>query len=487
MESSTRGVQLRALDGKRSSQRVGRNVYSRSVRFVHSELADEIEVMSDWRKRYIDPVRRIAELGAESPKNALRIAEDGIEALEQSLTFVSDGGEQPLAEAIAQEPARRFATATIEGRGVRERELMIPHKGSMLRGDALRKRLDEWLTTGIIEESCAAAVTRVLDNPDWLDLSEQRFAIVGAASEMGPLGPLSLWGATIAAVDLPQPALWKRIAAAGEAGAGRLQVPVPEGGADPVDAGGADLLQDLPAVAEWLRTQGSTVVADRVYADGSRFVQLAGAISVLLDYLEDSRSLAGVSFLATPTDVFAVPIDIAQRALDGRPSTGARVVGDVLGTISARRLYTPNYKHRVTGEDGREWGISDCLIAQQGANYALAKNSQRWKSLVANERGATVSVNVAPPTSTRSVVKNRVLATAYRGASTFGVEAFRPETSSALMAALLVHDLRNASSTPDHPNDLFVDQAAHGGIWSLAHEPRSILPLAVLAGSVKRG
>ena len=66
-------------------------------------------------------------------------------------------------------------------------------------------------------------------------------------------------------------------------------------------------------------------------------------------------------------------------------------------------------------------------MAQQGPNYALAKRLQRWRATVARDGGATVSMNVAPPTRTRSVTKNRVLAAAYAGAGRFGVEVFEPD------------------------------------------------------------
>jgi hypothetical protein len=88
------------------------------------------------------------------------------------------------------------------------------------------------------------------------------------------------------------------------------------------------------------------------------------------------------------------------------------------------------------------------------------------------------------------VTKNRLLAAAYRGAPRFGVEIFPAETTRALMAALLVHDLRNPAALArpqnsiDHPYDLFAHGALHGGIWRLPYEPRSILPLALVRGSI---
>ncbi|MFP5369769.1 MAG: hypothetical protein ACLGI3_03350, partial [Actinomycetes bacterium] len=93
-----------------------------------------------------------------------------------------------------------------------------------------------------------------------------------------------------------------------------------------------------------------------------------------------------------------------------------------------------------------------------------------------------VSANVAPATSTRSVTKNRLLAAAYAGARSFGVEVFAPETSRVLMAALLVHDVRTGGRPVGHPDDLFVQQAAHGGLWRVGYAPRSVLGLAALRG-----
>ena len=90
---------------------------------------------------------------------------------------------------------------------------------------------------------------------------------------------------------------------------------------------------------------------------------------------------------------------------------------------------------------GADPGICDSLIPQQGPNYALAKRVHRWRATAAREDGAIVSMNLAPPTRTRSVLKNRVLAAAYVGAPRFGVEVFEPATTKTLMAALLVHDL----------------------------------------------
>ena len=132
--------------------------------------------------------------------------------------------------------------------------------------------------------------------------------------------------------------------------------------------------------------------------------------------------------------------------------------------------------------DGQDVGIADVLVPQQGPNYTLAKRVQRWRATVAQADGCTVSANVAPATRTRSVMKNRMLAAAYSGAQTFGVEVFAPETSRVLMAAVLVHDMRTGPALLAHPDDLFVSQAAHGGLWRIGYAPRSVIGIAALRG-----
>ena len=209
------------------------------------------------------------------------------------------------------------------------------------------------------------------------------------------------------------------------------------------------------------------------------------ADSVIVDLL-DRRDDITLAFLATPTDVFMVPmaaVEESRRRWDTRGLSGL-----LQSPLRLLRQFEPNYPAIYADARGREFGINDSLVPQQGPNYALAKRLQRWRALVARSAGTPVSVNVAPATRTASVVRNRALAAAYAGAGRFGVEVFEPATSTALMAALLVHDLRNpaAAANPGtplaNPMDLFAATANHGGLWRAAYAPRSVLGIAALLG-----
>ncbi len=457
---------------------MGKAVFSEAAASVDASLAAEIERQREWRKHYLSPVRRIVEAGARSGKDALRIAGEGLAAVHHNLVFRRDGSETSLLDAVT-EGRGAFDTGAIEGRGTRERHVVVPYRGAQLRGDALLRQLDAWVGAAVVEPSCARAVSAVVAHPDWLDLSDRTFVLLGAAAEMGPLESLCRWGADVVAVDLDHPAVWDRILGVAHAGSGRVRFPERHGKA------GADLLSETPEIAAWLRSlEGSLVVGSYAYADGSTFLKLAGALDALTVAVHGDKPDTSIAYLATPTDVFAVPMEVVERSRAARVSTFGRAAR----AVSRSKVFGANYPTVVEGEDGRSWGIADALIPQQGPNYALAKMLQRWRAIVAREEGTPASANVAPATRTRSVLKNRVLAMAYRGAPAFGIEIFEPETSRALMAALLVHDLRNPAAVAPlaHPFDLFTDGAAHGGLWTAPYAPRSVLPLAVAVGAAKR-
>ncbi len=438
-----------------------------------------------WRSDYLVHARRLVEAGLSSPEAAVTIARDGLDSLAGRMRVLDDAGEHRLPDwpdLPADRPGSGPVTGVdVIGNGRPVRELVLPYRGERLRGPGIRRRVETWVDSGIVEPSVLEAVEAVLDNPDWLRLEGRTVAVLGAGAEMGPLPALTRWGARVAAVDLARPEIWRRVLALGKDGAGTLVAPVAgdrDGALDEV--AGVDLLSAVPAVARWLAEQpGELVLGNYVYADGAVNLRLSAAVDELTRRLQASRDDVSLGFLATPTDVFAVPGEAVAWSTAAYEGRGARskAIGRPLRTLSGGRLLRRQY---VAGSDP---GINDSLVAQQGPNYALAKRVHRWRATVARAEGATVSMNVAPPTRTRSVVKNRALAAAYAGAHRFGVEVFDPSTSNVLMAALLVHDLHTGGGPRhDHPWQDEAWGAAHGGLWRTAYAPRSALGLAAVLG-----
>ncbi len=468
-------------EGRRSTTAVGRAVVADALAPVDPTGARAAEQETAWRTAYLLHFRRLVEAGLASPEAALASARAGLDSVHARMRVLDDSGrEHPLERWPTY--GGELGTHQVDGSGEPQRELVLPYRGHRLRGDEVRRRVDSWVEGGVVEPTLAEAVGAVLDNPEWLRLEGHTVAVLGAGAEMGPLPSLLRWGARVAALDLPRPAIWQRVLQLAQDGAGTLVAPVPHGndGSDPERACGADLLADVPAVTDWLAAQpGTLVIGNYVYADGATNVRVSTAVDELTTRLQAARDDLALAFLATPTDVFAVPADAVEqstRAYEGR-SARAKTLGRPLRALSGGRLLRRAYA------PGSDPGIIDSLVAQQGPNYALAKRLQRWRATAARDSGALVSMNVAPPTRTRSVVKNRALAAAYAGAHRFGIEVFEPSTSNVLMAALLVHDLHTGGGPRhEHPWQDEAYAAVHGGLWRSAYAPRSALGLAALLG-----
>ncbi|SCG50213.1 hypothetical protein GA0070609_2343 [Micromonospora echinaurantiaca] len=478
MEGPT-GVVFPKTDAGRSTSALGRAVVADALRAADPVGARSAEHETNWRHGYLGHFRRLVEAGLLSRDAAVAIARDGLASLHRRMTVVRDDGtEIGLDQLFTTEAGDApLDTATVTGTGDPDRELTLPYRGRRLRGDELLRRLDAWVTAGVVEPSCAEAVRAVAANPDWLDLRDQRVVVLGAGAEMGPLPSVLRWGGDVVAVDLPRPEIWRRLLQTAHRYGGRLHVPVPAGTDDAALAehAGADLLHRLPQVADWLLgVDGRLVLGNYVYADGATNVRVATAVDALTRHLQERRDDVALAFLATPTDVFAVPGDAVRHAERGYAARG--VLRRSLRAASGGRLLHRNYPPDA------DPGVNDSLVPQQGPNYALAKRLQRWRATVARDAGATVSFKVAPPTRTRSVLRNRALAAAYAGAHRFGIEVFEPATSNTLMAALLVHDLRTGAPAQPHPWQDEAYGAAHGGLWRVPYAPRSALGLAVLLG-----
>jgi hypothetical protein len=482
------GVQFPAVDGRRSTTQLSRDVISHAVADVDGELAAAVAGERAWHVAYAEHLRTMTARAATRGEDASAIARAGLDRLHDEFVVVDeDGTERPIDEAVAGTPSTELGTRTVAGSQPRVEELVVPYRGRELRGAAIVDQATRWARDGVVEPSFVDAMARVVDRPEWLDLTGRTFALLGAGAEMGPTERLLQYGADVMAVDVPVPRVWHRLEGQARASAGTLHVPV-----RPDDTDGCDLIGEPAAVRSWLASfDRPMVVGNYAYADGADFVRVAMGADAVIVSLQRERDDVSLAYLATPTDVFAVPFAAVEHARRRqREAAWLGPLGRGLHAVTGGRAFVPNHRETITAEDGRELGIADCLILQQGPNYALAKRLQRWRALVARQDGGFSSVHVAPATRTRSVTKNRVLAAAYRGAHVVDVEPFEPATSRAIMTALLVHDLHHeaASAVPTDgggtqtEHDL-TEAAAHSGLWRVAWEPRSAVGIAVLAGA----
>ncbi|MBB5203635.1 hypothetical protein HNQ51_000928 [Inhella inkyongensis] len=485
--------------GQRSSTAAGARIVAAALRALNlGRLAQAAEAERHWRRRYPDYFRALVEGGLARPDLALASASAGLQAAWQTLRWQSRAGaEQGLVQALERPEGESLSTLTLRGAGAPSPQPWhVPYQGRHLQGDALLEQLLRWVEAGVIEPSAARALGRCVRHPEWFDLSDRHLALLGAASEAGPLRWLARWRANLYAVDVDRADVWSRISDLVLVGNATLHLPLRASGhtVDWMAAAGVDLLREAPRVAQWLRGFGRPMdLAALGYLDGERHVRLSLAMDMVASQLLSAQPASSLAYLATPTDVYAVPEEaaLAAQAAYGQRPLLSRGLQSPLRLAAGERFFHANVGQLLAGPQGRRYGVADSLILEQGPNYALAKRLQQWRALWARSHGHRVSLNVAPSTTTGSVVKNPALAAGFAGASAFGIEVFQPETTNALMAALWVHDLRTdrAPSDPQialaHPYELIMDQACHGGLWRSAYRPRSALPFAAALGWVR--
>ena len=487
-------------DGSRSTTKSGAAILAAALDRLNPAHAQAALRENHWRRTYPFHFRHLVEGGISSPDSALASANAGLNAAWEHLRW-NDGASQITLRDAMNKPKVNFRTQTIIGKGdQRVAPWVVPINGESLSGDKLQVKIADWLVRGIIEPSAARALQRCIAHPEWFDLSDRHMVVLGAGSEAGPLRWLTRWRANIVAMDINRPEVWQRIAELTLQGNGTLQAPVRDNGVSDSDmdwqhVAGANLISEAPSIAAWLCSfQVPLDIASLAYVDGERHVRVSMGMDMIVDAVCASNRHTSLAYLATPTDIFAVPLHVAESSMfayQARPF-GSRTMQSSLHLATGERFFQPNVESLVECSNGARYGVVDSIVIEQGPNYALAKRLQQWRAMLARSRNTRVSLNVAPSTTTASVIKNPALAAGFAGADSFGIEVFAPETTNALMAALWVHDLRCEESAANplralsHPFELFMDNACHGGLWRSAYLPRSALPMAAALGWMRQ-
>eukprot|EP00668_Euglena_longa_P028940 GGOE01036275.1.p1 GENE.GGOE01036275.1~~GGOE01036275.1.p1 ORF type:complete len:740 (+),score=209.66 GGOE01036275.1:167-2221(+) len=452
-------------------------------------MAQQVRAEKKWRFKYTKYLVDQVEASLKSPDAALKVAEAGLSYLHNVMEFIRDDKALPLAQAMAQFTTGSFETGVVQGTEQNPKfEAEIPYKGKVLRGDALKVQVDKWVRAGVIETSCGQAISQVADMPNWLTLTGNVFVMLGASSAMGPFPMLMSLGATVVAVDIDRPAVWKKLIATCRQSSGRLIIPLkkPQSACanddELAEAAGCNLMTQTPEIRNWLLKQEPgkpMVVGAYAYLDGPLFLKISIAMDSIIADLVKQRK-ATPAYLCTPTDAHVVPaaaMEHSSNILRVSP-LWQQLLAIVLKGPKAMR---PNKRKPVTAENGEQFYVCDAIVPDQGPNYILAKRLQHWRAILARANGCKASSNIAPSTATVSVVSNKSFALAYKGMHNFRpVEVFEQETSSAVMGLLLINDIKNENSVANpatplrNPLLLFSETSFHGGAWRCGYKFGSI-------------
>ncbi|WP_374663136.1 hypothetical protein [Acinetobacter sp.] len=498
MSSSLDGLQFPNPFQKQkpSTSKTGRDIIAEALACVDHSTSLQASQEKNWRKQYPKYFKALVEHGIQNSQNPIDIAQAGLNKAHQTFEFFRNG-EKHLLKDVMQLDAQPLHTIKLKGESETAPEWYVPYHGQKLQGDALLAQIQKWQDDGIVEPSHADALREAVAHPEWFDLSDRTMVLFGAASEAGPLTWLSKWKANIVAVDLPNSRVWGKILDIVQQGNATLYAPSAEALSEQTETAvlkeklGANLLTQIPEIAQWLVSNEHQLdLAAIAYLDGEKHVRVSMAMDAIMQYVSAQKANTSLMYMCTPTDVYAVPEEVIRASADkfSQRSKAQQLLSSGISALSRQHFFKKNLHSLAPSDNGQKYGIADCLVVEQGPNYALAKRIQQWRATLARQQGQRVSINIAPSTTTHSVTKNPLLKAAFNGASLFDVEAFKPETTNAIMAALWIHDLRNPKSAAnpevelEHPLELMMEGANHGGLWRVAYLARTALPFAAVYG-----
>jgi len=484
--------------GERSSTDTNKAIMAAAVGAVNTEKRDAILSCKKWRFQYSKHLRAMVEEQCKSPEAALAIAQAGLDKAYDLFEFIApDGSAVSMKTAMAAKNSESFFTGFVQGEKPKtSSQLEVPYKGKNLSGQALKDQIKKWVDYGTIEPSAGDAMIKCVDNPSWLkDVQNRYFVLLGAGSAMGPLLVLMAAGANVIAIDLDRPQIWKRLIGIARESSGTMTFPMKK---DPetcknddemFENAGCNLFTHTPVIRDWLLDlyPGKPfTVGSYAYLDGALHVQVSLAMDAICRDLSEKRKNTSLAYLCTPTDLHLIPKEAHDAQVENLKAYSKKPYCVLLKLLNGGKFLRKNPKSPVPGKGGDFYLVNGISVAQ-GPNYALAKRMQHWRAIVARSKGCIVSSNIAPSTSTASVVHNRTFAWAYEGMPYFKpYEIFAPETSNAVMSLLLFYDLNDPSSAGNpkqvhaNPNQLFSFGSFHGGVWRCAYEIDSIGEASVL-------
>ena len=394
--------------GERSSLLTGKKILAAAIEGVDAAAAKSIADEKNFRFRYVKHMTKQVQVSCDSAQNALKIARDGLAAAHSELRFERDGKDEKFKDAFARLSSNEiFSTCFVKGSKPKPAMgLKVPYMGQLgscylkgrprqgqefetIDGAKLAKQLDEWVAYGTIEKSAADAIKLVQQNPDWLDLSDRYFVLLGATSAMGPLDILLAHGANIIAIDINREGVWTNLLKRVRNSCGTVTFPVDqkaaaalgldkgedkdygEGKDDEISKiAGANLLEQSPEICAWLkkvRAGKFITIGNYTYLDGPLHVQLSVACDAIIDAVCKARkSGVAIAFLCTPTDIHLCPkeaVDAASNNLRSLP-LGISLMQTVTRLLGLKTMLVRNVAKPV-GSQGHELYFVEGLVVAQ--------------------------------------------------------------------------------------------------------------------------
>ena len=456
------------------------------------------QTAKSWRQDYTSLIQDFSRIHMNTtPATMTAMCQAGYDAAEEAFVFrTADDTTQSLDQAwdqATQEPCR-LETKTYHGTkpdAACDKRLRLgsPH-GNLTQpwyvyGADAAAQTTAWAQYGCLEASAAAHATAVFDLADVTShVGNRVFVLLGVTSEMGPATQLlRLAGAHVVGMARPGQKLDTLVQ--------YVQQECPASCTLQVTA--ANMLTQGPEISRWLVELLSTVADHRqivlmplAYMDGEANVRVVLAMEQIITYVKKKmtgRTIA-VAYYPTPSTCYMIPPECAADAKQRYESPPPLSI-HLLKWTSLGFWFKPvdTWKEEENNSHGV---LLNGLVHLQGPSYALAKQLQLWRCLLAAAAKETVVPIVAPGTRTQSVVSSPEAAAALEGMPHVAppIVNFDVASSSTLLTAILLHKLEVPPKATQHPLELFWDGAVHGGIWRCPYQMESVGVASYLYGKI---
>jgi hypothetical protein len=369
--------------------------------------------------------------------------------------------------------------------------------------NALPEVADSWAQQGLAEDDVVRAFEFLHRNPS-LPIADDLLIALAGNAELAPTRDWLSMGGRVAVVARPNPKAWQELIAHARSTAGELlicvdsSVSISSTASDEEIAAvaGLNFVDQVAEVASWVhdlsRNENRIVISSNAYVGGSKQIIAQAAQDAIIGVASDNiaRAKLALSWLATPLDVVVADASIAEKQLAAFDIRSfAEKVRDAI--FAPWGQLKPAQPELVDSPNGKFTNF-DASSVRQGSSYLLAKHSEKWRALVSARRGNLTSFTVAPPATTRSVLRVKVLEKTYRGLGAFGIAPFEATAARRAMALILLRNLHDPASpaapqnSAKSPVAMVSATAIHGGIWRLGYHPDSIWVAATLLGWLRR-
>ena len=418
-----------------------------------------------FRSAYPELLPRFEALRQAAPQRT-RIAQHLYDAGQASCTHSG----QPLHEALGAAAAPLPVSARPAGASLPV-QLAVTRSGEALQGGRLRDWVHSLHATHKLTDDVLGAFSWLSDTfaDAPITLEGRKVVIFGAGAVLAPTELLLRTGADVLWIDRADPGPVR--------GHGRLHV-----------AQGADLLASPARIRETVLAFSGGDPVDLclyAYAPGQgREWRLTAAMNAIVDTLP-AALVRTVSMFVSP----AIPTRLTPRELT---AARERRAGQPLWQAAMSRLGLLGRGDGHVEVNGV--AISRAVISMQGVSYQASQYLGKVLAAEAwNTRAASplhVSANTAAISATPSMDKP-MFRIAFRGAVSFGIDIFAPETTRGLNGLLMLRDWLDpaAAGNPSRPAATSRARAeglsrlrVHGGAHGMPHPAEQTLRMSGVVG-----